>query len=121
MNEDYRVPQQPPGGGAQTPEEEASPIELVAKKASRFSREFVVTVFAVVSTAFGFVVALAWNTALTEAMSRLNEAEQITGLFVYAGVVTFLAVIATILLGRLAVRIGAQPVEFKLPAKSGQS
>ena len=113
MNRDYVVPEKVPAA-----EEPPSPIEAVAKRASRFSREFLVTVFAVVSTAFGFVVALAWNTALSTSLAELNKNEEIRGLYIYALIVTFLAVIATIVLARLAARVGAAPVEFKVAASS---
>jgi Family of unknown function (DUF5654) len=86
-----------------------------ARKAGRFSREFFVTVISVVSTAFGVVVALAWNSALQAA---LVEAFGIDGrtlaLFVYALLITFLAVIAIVIMSRVARRIGAEPIEFKI-------
>ncbi len=93
-----------------------NPLEIAARKASRFSREFMATVISVVTTAFGVVVALAWNTALSKALSRLSKGAEITGLFIYAVLVTFLAVIIIVFLARLATRIGAQPVEFKFPS-----
>jgi Family of unknown function (DUF5654) len=96
-------------------DEEISPIVVVAQRASRFSREFIVTVISVVTTAFGVVVALAWNTALSEALGRLSKGAQIVGLFIYAVVITFLAVLAIIFLGRLATRMGAEPIQFALP------
>ena len=86
-----------------------------ARKAGRFSREFLVTVFSVVTTAFGFVVALAWNTALSHWLSGLSGRDaQTIALFIYALVVTFLAVLAIVILSRVARRIGANPIEFKL-------
>ena len=98
-------------------EEEVSPIVEVAKKATRFSREFIVTVIAVVTTAFGVVVALAWNTALSTALAGLSRGARITGLFIYAVVITFLAVLAIIFLGRLATRMGAEPILFALASR----
>ena len=71
---------------------------------------------ALVTTAFGVVVALAWNTALSKALSQLSRAYQITGLFTYAVIVTVVAVLTVIALGRLATRIGAEPIEFKYPS-----
>jgi len=47
-----------------TPEEESAVVDVV-RRASRFSREFLATMIALVTTAFGVVVALAWNTALS--------------------------------------------------------
>jgi len=89
-----------------------------ARKAGRFSREFVVTVISVVTTAFGVVVALAWNTALSNWLTGLSGKDARTiGLFVYALVITFLAVLAIVILSRVARRIGADPIEFKLGAK----
>src|SRR2546423_30335 len=55
-----------------------------ARKAGRFSREFMVTVISVVTTAFGVVVALAWNTALSNALSNLSKGAKTVGLFIYA-------------------------------------
>jgi hypothetical protein len=95
----------------------AETARVAGRQASRFSREFVVTVFSVVTTAFGFVVALAWNTALSEWLSELQRTNETWGFFLYALLVTFLAVIAIILLTRLAQRMGARPIEFKLAAE----
>jgi uncharacterized membrane protein YdbT with pleckstrin-like domain len=95
----------------------AQTAKQAAKRASRFSREFVVTVFAVLTTAMGFVVALAWNTALSTWLSQFTLGARIYGLFIYAVSVTFLAVVVIILLTRLARRLGARPIEFKINAE----
>jgi hypothetical protein len=88
-----------------------------ARKAGRFSREFLVTVISVVTTAFGVVVALAWNEALSTALKEwFGLSARITALFVYALLITFLAVIAIVMMSRVAKRIGAAPLEFKLEA-----
>ena len=102
-------------------EEELSPVVEAARRASRFSREFLATVISLVTTAFGVVVALAWNEALSRALAELSKGAEIAGLFAYAALVTFLAVVIIVFLGRLAGRIGAQPVEFKYPVKPGDS
>src|SRR6266702_6659758 len=91
-----------------------SPLASAARKASRFSREFLVTVISVVTTAFGVVVALAWNSALTAALANLSTGARVVGHFIYALLITFLAVMAIVFLGRLATRIGATPIEFKI-------
>jgi len=98
--------------------EDQSPVIEVVQRASRFSREFMATMIALVTTAFGVVVALAWNTALSKALAQLSKTYQITGLFTYAVIVTVLAVLTVIALGRLAARIGAEPIEFKYPIPS---
>jgi TRAP-type C4-dicarboxylate transport system permease small subunit len=94
--------------------EAAQSAKEAAKRASRFSREFLVTVFAVVTTALGFVVALAWNTALSTWLAQFTAGARIAGLFIYAVGVTFLTVIVIILLSRMARRLGAKPIELKL-------
>lgn len=98
----------------------AAPVAAVARKASRFSKEFLATVISLVTTALGVVVALAWNSALTQLFAnwfKENSAGQVTALFVYALLITAIGVVAIISLARLAARIGAEPVEFKYPAK----
>jgi TRAP-type C4-dicarboxylate transport system permease small subunit len=88
-----------------------------AKRAGRFSREFVATVISVVGTALGVVVALAWNAALTGWFARLQEGKRLPALFIYAVLVTFLAVVVIFLLGRLARRLNAEAIEFKVQTK----
>ena len=89
-----------------------------AVKAGRFSREFLVTVISVFTTALGVVVALAWNTALSGALAEwFGVDNRITALFIYALLITFLAVLAIVIMSRIAKRIGAAPVEFKLDAQ----
>jgi hypothetical protein len=99
-------------------DEEEPPVYVeAAKKVSRFSREFMATVISLLTTAFGVVVALAWNTALSTWLAEFNKSAQITGLFIYALLITFLAVLMIVILARLATRIGAQPVQFTYPVK----
>jgi hypothetical protein len=88
-----------------------------ARRAGRLSREFLVTVISVVSTAFGVVVALAWNTALTAALKNLSGGTEVVALFVYALLITFLAVLAIVIMSRIARKIGAEPVPFTLQPK----
>jgi uncharacterized membrane protein required for colicin V production len=98
---------------------ELSPIGKVGRKATRYSREFVATVISLITTALGVVAALAWNTALTEffkaAFPQSNFA-RVTALFIYAIVITVIGVIVIVALGRLATRLGTEPLEFKYPA-----
>jgi len=67
------------------------------------------------------VVALAWNAALTKWLEQFSRDAQIAGLFIYALVVTLGAVLVIVLLGRLAQRIGAEPIQFGLKAKKEES
>ena len=57
-----------------TPEEESAVVDVV-RRASRFSREFLATMIALVTTAFGVVVALAWNTGSRVRRFRWAAAE----------------------------------------------
>ena len=113
-------------GGEMRNAREAIPIVgEVAQKTSRFSREFVATMISLASAAFGVVAALAWNTAITSVftkafaenpVSRPITTAELSALFIYAVVVTLIGVTVIVLLGRLATRINAQPVEFKYPS-----
>jgi len=110
-----------PGTGA--PPEEPVPIvgdvAQVVKRTSRFSREVVATMISLASAAFGVVAALAWNSAITLGFTKAfgeDSAGKLGALFVYAVVVTLIGVLVIVLLGRVAARVNAEPVEFKYPA-----
>ena len=113
---------QPEQVSAPVPGEERIPavgevVDKVVSKGSRFSKEFVATMISLASAAFGVVAALAWNSAITALFNRYFEAgARLGALFIYAVVVTLIGVLVIVLLGRLATRISAQPVEFKYPA-----
>jgi hypothetical protein len=90
---------------------------MVVQQTSRFSKEFVATMISLASAAFGVVAALAWNGAITTWFTNVypSDSTRGTALFIYAGVVTLIGVTVIVLLGRLATRINAEPVEFKYP------
>ena len=75
------------------------------------------------TAAFGVVAALAWNSAITSVFQRYYPqagtapipSARVVALFIYAVVVTLIGVVVIVLLGRLAARINAQPVEFRYP------
>jgi hypothetical protein len=100
-------------------EEQGASVPIVgevAGKTSRFSAEVVATMISLASAAFGVVAALAWNTAITTAFTEaFGKTATIWALFVYAVVITLVGVIVIVLLGRLAARIKAEPIEFKYP------
>jgi hypothetical protein len=93
---------------------------LVVRHTTRFSKEFVATMISLASAAFGVVAALAWNTAITTYFNKhFGEAAtsgKVSALLIYAGTVTLVGVTVIVILGRLATRINAEPVEFKYPA-----
>ncbi len=95
----------------------AGPIMEMGRRATRFSKEFVATLVAVVSTALGVVVALAWNEALQALFTAwLHSARsQAVAKVVYAVILTAIAVVTLISLGKLAHRLDVQPLEFKYP------
>ena len=97
----------------------ASPVMgQMVRSTTRFSREFVATMISLATAAFGVVAALAWNAAITGAVDQWvhTDSNKIGALFVYAVIVTTIGVTVIVVLGRLATRINAEPVEFKYPA-----
>lgn len=99
---------------------EQRPVPMVGHvvaRTSRFSREVVATMISLASAAFGVVAALAWNEAITGWFNETySKGGRISALFIYAVVVTLVGVVVIVLLGRVAARINAQPVEFRYPA-----
>ena len=66
------------------------------------------TMIALASAAFGVVAALAWNSAITALVKQIfGSGAQIVSLFIYAIIVTILAVIVMVQLGKLAERTAA--------------
>ncbi len=67
---------------------------------------YLTTMISLASAAFGVIAALAWNAAITELFKLvLPAASGIAGLFVYAIVVTLVAVFVMVNLGRAAQRL----------------
>jgi len=63
------------------------------------------TMIALASAAFGVVAALAWNSAITALVKQIfGTGGQIVSLFIYAVLVTVLAVMVMVNLGKLAAR-----------------
>jgi uncharacterized membrane protein YjjP (DUF1212 family) len=103
-------------GEPAAPKEAVGTIAPMVARTTRFSREVVATMISLASAAFGVVAALAWNGAITTLFAAyFGEEARIGLLFAYAVVVTVIGVVIIVLLGRLAARINAQPVEFKYP------
>lgn len=71
---------------------------------------YLATMISLATAAFGVVAALAWNAFITELVKSVLVAQGgLIGLFVYAVIVTVLAVIVITWLGRMAERSGAKP------------
>jgi len=63
------------------------------------------TMIALASAAFGVVAALAWNSAITALVKQIfGTGGQIVSLFIYAILVTILAVVVMVNLAKLAER-----------------
>lgn len=68
-------------------------------KTKEFKIKVVETFAALITSAFGLVAALAWNETIKAAVALVFTADDgIWGLVVYAVLVTFLAIIATLLI-----------------------
>lgn len=79
--------------------------------------EFFRTIATLVISSFSLVAALAWNTAITKILEnylRLKPDSTIISWVIYAVIVTLLAVVITIYIGKLASRFG---VVRKEPSK----
>ena len=63
------------------------------------------TMISLASAAFGVVAALAWNSAITALVKQIfGEGGQIISLFLYAIIITVIAVIVMVNLGKVAER-----------------
>ncbi len=69
------------------------------------SNQVVEKIAALATAAFGLVAALAWNAAIQEAFRMyFGEQSALTGLLIYAAIVTVVAVAVTIWIGRISSR-----------------
>jgi hypothetical protein len=70
---------------------------------------YVATMIALASAAFGVIAALAWNSAISDLIKQLLPAGKgIITEFIYAIIVTIVAIIVLNMLGKLAERAGGQ-------------
>lgn len=71
--------------------------------------EILKTMGTLITTAFGLIAALAWNEAIKALITQFFKAgNALTGLFVYALIVTVLAVIATLIIARSLAHYGIE-------------
>ena len=67
------------------------------------------TILALITTAFAFVAGEAWNSAIQKLIeSFIGSGDALPTLFIYAIVVTIVAVIVTVLLARVAGKMGIE-------------
>lgn len=66
-------------------------------------KEIIENLSVLVTSAFGLVAALAWNSAIQQLFRDfLGEADSLPLMFLYALLITILAVIVTILIGKIS-------------------
>jgi hypothetical protein len=76
-----------------------------------FAKMFIQTMLTMMSSAFGLVVALAWNEAIKQAMEEGLEKGQepsTSALFTYAIVATIIGVLFVLMLGWVAAKVGGK-------------
>ncbi len=66
------------------------------------------TIAALMTAAFGLIAALAWNEAIKWVVSQAFTADPGVGLFIYAILVTIIAVVAVVLIGRSLAKLKAK-------------
>lgn len=65
------------------------------------------TMLTLITTAFAFVAGLAWNEAIQKLIEEFYTAGgAVTGLLIYAVIVTIVDVVVTVLLARIAGKMG---------------
>jgi len=75
------------------------------------TRVIVQTMITLASASLGLVAALAWNEAIKALIKRiLGEDDSLAGLFIYAVIATFIAVVVLLILARAASRVGGDAV-----------
>jgi uncharacterized membrane protein required for colicin V production len=71
--------------------------------------QFLATMIALASAAFGVIAALAWNTAITDLIKQwLPAGHGIGPEFLYAVIVTIIGVVIMVQLGKLAEKSGGK-------------
>jgi C4-dicarboxylate transporter len=82
-------------------------INKVMIMASEISKMIMETMLTLITTAFAFVAGLAWNEAIQKLIEEFYTAGgAVTGLLIYAVIVTIVAVVVTVLLARIAGKMG---------------
>ena len=75
-------------------------------------KEVIEKVAALVTAAFGLIAALAWNTAIQEIFRIIfGDQSGVLAMIFYAVVVTIVAIVVTIMIGRAAEKAGAKKPE----------
>lgn len=77
--------------------------------ANEVTKMIMETVLALITTAFAFVAGEAWNSAIQKLIeSFVGTGDAVPSLITYAIIVTIIAVIVTVLIARIAGRMGVE-------------
>ena len=77
--------------------------------ASEVTKLIMETILGLITTAFAFVAGLAWNDAIQKLIEQfIGTGDALPSLFIYAIVVTIVAVIVTVILARVAGKMGVE-------------
>lgn len=77
--------------------------------ASEVTKLIMETILGLITTAFAFVAGLAWNDAIQKLIeSIIGTGDALPSLFTYAIIVTIVAVVITVLLARVAGKMGVE-------------
>jgi len=88
--------------------------EVILTSSREFRIKVIETIAALMTAAFGLLAALAWNEAIKALINEfLGPASGTLGLVIYAIIVTLIAVVATIYIGRVLARYKAAEVAEK--------
>ncbi|WP_458455228.1 DUF5654 family protein [Methanobrevibacter sp.] len=83
--------------------------------ASEVTKMIMETVLALITTAFAFVAGEAWNSAIQKLIETfVGSGDALNSLFIYAIIVTIIAVIVTVLIARVAGRMGVETEQPKI-------
>ena len=78
----------------------------MASEVTKLSME---TILGLITTAFAFVAGLAWNDAIQKLIEHfIGAGDALPSLFIYAIVVTIVAVLVTVILARVAGKMGIE-------------
>jgi len=84
-------------------EKEKPKMSRRARLTREFNAQFIETLATLLTTAFGLVAAFAWNELVKTAISKyIAPGQTILSQFIYAALVTLLAVVISFQLGKLA-------------------
>lgn len=77
--------------------------------ATEVTKMIMETILALITTAFAFVAGEAWNSAIQKLIEAfIGTGDALPSLFTYAIIVTIVAVIVTVLIARIAGRMGVE-------------